>query len=43
MTTKSALQKILKGILHTEDENKHSHETTGIIKSQKKSRYVIRE
>jgi hypothetical protein len=26
MTTKPPLQKILKGILHAEDENKHSHE-----------------
>jgi hypothetical protein len=31
-TTKPPLQKILKGILHTEDENKHSHEMMGIIK-----------
>jgi hypothetical protein len=37
MTTKSPLQKILKGILHTEDER------MGIIKSQKKSRKVIGE
>jgi hypothetical protein len=26
MTAKPTLQKILKGILHREDENKHSHE-----------------
>jgi hypothetical protein len=26
MTTKSTLQKILEGILHTEDENTHNHE-----------------
>jgi hypothetical protein len=31
ITTKPALQKILKGILHREDENKHSHERMGII------------
>jgi NADPH:quinone reductase-like Zn-dependent oxidoreductase len=28
MTTKPPLQKILKGILHIEDENKHNHERT---------------
>jgi hypothetical protein len=43
MITKSLLQKILKGILHTEHENKHSHERTGIINPQEKSRQVIRE
>jgi hypothetical protein len=43
MTTKPARQKILKGILHTEDENKHSHERMGITKSQERSRQVIRE
>jgi hypothetical protein len=42
MTTKPPLQKIPKGILHTEDENKHSHERMGIIKPQDKSRQVIR-
>jgi hypothetical protein len=30
MTTKPPLQKILKRILHKEDENKHSHERMGI-------------
>jgi hypothetical protein len=30
MTTKSTLKKILKGLLHTEDENKHSYESMGI-------------
>jgi hypothetical protein len=34
MTTKPTLQKILKGIPHTEDENKHSHGRMGIIKPQ---------
>jgi hypothetical protein len=29
MTTKAALQKILKGILHSEKENKHNHNNTG--------------
>jgi hypothetical protein len=41
MTTKPVLQKILKGSLHTEDENKHSHERMGVVKSQEKSRQVI--
>jgi hypothetical protein len=41
MTTKLPLWKILKGILHTEDENKHSHER--IIESQEKSRQAIVE
>jgi hypothetical protein len=31
MTTKPLLQKILKGILYTEDENKHNHERMGNI------------
>jgi hypothetical protein len=35
MTNKTPLQKILKGILHTEDENKHSHEKMGMTKSQR--------
>jgi hypothetical protein len=34
MTTKSGLQKKLKGILHSEDENKHNHENKGNNKSQ---------
>jgi hypothetical protein len=29
MTTKPQLKKILKGILYTEDENKHNHKRTG--------------
>jgi hypothetical protein len=37
MTTKPALQKILKGILNTNNENKHRHERMGIIPSQEKS------
>jgi hypothetical protein len=28
MTTKPALQKILKGILHTAEKDKHNHENT---------------
>jgi hypothetical protein len=43
MTTKPPLQKILKGILNTEDENKHSHEGIGITKPQEKSRQAIKE
>jgi hypothetical protein len=33
MTTKPPLQKILQGILHTEDESKQNHEMTGSTKS----------
>jgi hypothetical protein len=43
MTTKPSLQKILQGILHTEDEGKQNHERTGSIKPQEKKRQVIRE
>jgi hypothetical protein len=43
MTTKPPLQKILKGILHTEDENKHNHERMRIITPQKKTRQVMKE
>jgi vacuolar-type H+-ATPase catalytic subunit A/Vma1 len=32
MTTKPPLQKILKGILHTENESKQNHEKTGSTK-----------
>jgi hypothetical protein len=38
MATKSALQKILKGILQTEGEDKLSHENMGINKSYQVSR-----
>jgi hypothetical protein len=37
MTTKPPLQKILQGILHTEDESKQNHERTGNIKPQEKT------
>jgi hypothetical protein len=37
MTTKPALQKILQGILDTEDENKQNHKNTGSIKPQEKT------
>jgi hypothetical protein len=43
LTTKPLLQKILKGILHTEDENQHSHERMEIIKLQEKSQQLKRE
>jgi hypothetical protein len=42
MTTKPPLQKILQGILHTEDESKQNHKKIGNIKLQKK-RQVIKE
>jgi hypothetical protein len=42
MTIKPTLQKILKGILDTEDENTYNHERMGIIKTQKRSRQVIK-
>jgi hypothetical protein len=38
MTIKPLLQKILQGILHTEDESKQNHERTGSIKPQEKTR-----
>jgi hypothetical protein len=34
MTTTTPLQKILQGILHTEDENKQNHKVMGSIKPQ---------
>jgi hypothetical protein len=43
MTTEPLLQKILQGILHTEDESKQNHERTGSIKPEKKKRQVVRE
>jgi hypothetical protein len=43
MTTNPPLQKILQGILHTEDKNKQNQETMGNMKLQKKKRQVIRE
>jgi hypothetical protein len=41
--TKPPLQKILQGILHTEDESKQKHESMGIIKTQERKRQVIKE
>jgi hypothetical protein len=43
MITKLPLQKILQGILHTENESKQNHERMGSIKPQEKKRQVIRE
>jgi hypothetical protein len=42
MTTKPPLQKILQGILHTENESKQNHERTGNTKPQEKKRQGIR-
>jgi hypothetical protein len=43
MTTKLSLQKILQGLLHTEDESKQNHENTGSSKQQEKKRQAIRQ
>jgi hypothetical protein len=43
MTTKPPLQKIVQGILYTEDESKQNHKRTGNIKLQEKKRQEIRE
>jgi hypothetical protein len=43
MTTNPPLQKILQGILHTENENKQSHERTGNTKPQEKKRQESKE
>jgi hypothetical protein len=43
MTTKSPLQKILQGILHTENESKQNHERAGNTKPQKKKRQGSKE
>jgi hypothetical protein len=43
MTTKPPLQKIVQGILHTENKSKQNHESMGSIKSQEKKRQGIRE
>jgi hypothetical protein len=37
MITKPPLQKILQGILHTENENKQNHERTGNTKPQEEN------
>jgi hypothetical protein len=43
MTTKPQLQKILQGILLTEDESKQNHKRTRSIKLQEEKRQAIRE
>jgi hypothetical protein len=43
MTTKPPVQKILQGILNTENERKQNQQTTENIKPQKKKRQEIRE
>jgi hypothetical protein len=43
MATKPSLQKILQGVLHTEDESKQNHERKSSIKPQEKKRQGIRE
>jgi hypothetical protein len=42
MTTKPPLQKILQGILHTENESKQNHERAHSIKPQEKKRQESR-
>jgi transcription initiation factor TFIIIB Brf1 subunit/transcription initiation factor TFIIB len=43
MATKPPLQKILQGILYTEDESKQNHKRTGSTKPQEKKRQIIRQ
>jgi hypothetical protein len=43
MTTKPTLQKILQGILHTENESIQNFERTGSSKPQEKKRQERRE
>jgi hypothetical protein len=43
MTTKQPLQKILQGILQTENESKQNYERTGNIKPQKKKTQGTRQ
>jgi hypothetical protein len=38
MTMKTALKRILKGILHREEEDKHNHESMSKDKSHQKNR-----
>jgi hypothetical protein len=42
MTTKPPQQKILQGILHTENESKQNHERTSSSETQEKKRQGIR-
>jgi hypothetical protein len=43
MTTKPPVQKILQGILHTENKSKQNHEKAGNTKPQEKKRQESRE
>jgi hypothetical protein len=43
MTTKPSLQKILQGILHTENESKQNHGRGGKTKPQEKKRQESKE
>jgi hypothetical protein len=43
MTTKSPLEKIVKGILYTEEANKQNHKRTVNIKFQENNRQVLRK
>jgi hypothetical protein len=43
VTTKPPLQKILQGILHTERETQHNHETAGSTKLHEKKKQESRE
>jgi hypothetical protein len=43
MTTNLPLQKILQGILHTENETKQNHERAGNTKQQEKKRQESRD
>jgi hypothetical protein len=43
MTTKPPLEKILQGILHTENERKQNHERAGNMKLQEKKRQESKE
>jgi hypothetical protein len=43
VTTKTSIQKILQGILYTENESKQNHERTGNTKPKEKNRQESRE
>jgi hypothetical protein len=43
MTTNPPQQKILKGILHTEDKNKYNHKWIVSIKTPEKNSQTLRE
>jgi hypothetical protein len=43
LTTKPPIQKMLQGLLHTENESKQNHESTDSTKTQEKKRQGIQE